>query len=170
MSQNFMFQKSVKAQFNQTQQTQKTNKFVNKSLVVHAKKPILTSSGNHTTKHSKQMSQISMFSQQSRAFDSIPIGPQKTKSQIQANQKQNLLIEEQEADLETINDDELLNMHAIENQEDSASTVSSAESKKKSVAEVFAERIAKWKAEKSKSIPLSDQAQFEDPQVLAEFG
>lgn len=40
---------------------------------------------------------------------------------------------------------------------------------KKSVAEIFAERKQKYKREQMKTLPLSDQLDYRNPQVLSEF-
>lgn len=40
---------------------------------------------------------------------------------------------------------------------------------KKSVAEIFAERKQKYKRDQMKTLPLSDQLDYRNPQVLSEF-
>lgn len=106
--------------------------------------------------------------------DSVPIGPQKSKNQQQANPKMQggdlgILAEMDEAVLTKA-------AAAKENhneREDSKSTISSDSQKngpieRKSVAQVFEERVAQWKLKTKAELVARDQLEFDDPHVVAD--
>ena len=91
--------------------------------------------------------------------ESIPIGPQKSKSQEQANQKDAL-----ENSIET---DENSN-HFISKEEIPREQPEEVVVERKTVAEIFQERIQKWKKDNIKDMALSDQLEFRDPHAVAD--
>jgi hypothetical protein len=110
------------------------------------------------------MSQISLtYSNQNHAES---IGPQKTKSQVQATQKM--------ADLDNQFSDEGSETEMRKQEVESKSTISSEFSRmnnesKKSVSQIFKERCANMKKEIMPELTLSDQLDFRDPQMLSEY-
>ena len=112
------------------------------------------------SRNRKHLSQISSVSHITGVDNSTnAIGPQKTKSQVQAIQKL------QDNDEESMTETEM-NKEEISN---SSSEFVRGDNSKKSVAEIFAERKQKYKRDQMKTLPLSDQLDYRNPQVLSEF-
>ena len=118
--------------------------------------------GSRNRKNLSQISSVSHITGITGVENTNAIGPQKTKSQVQAIQK-----------LQDANDDEESMTETEMNKEELNSSASSefkrCDNSKKSVAEIFAERKQKYKREQMKTLPLSDQLDYRNPQVLSEF-
>lgn len=118
--------------------------------------------GSRNRKNLSQISSVSHITGITGVENTNAIGPQKTKSQVQAIQK-----------LQDTNDDEESMTETEMNKEELNSSASSefkrCDNSKKSVAEIFAERKQKYKREQMKTLPLSDQLDYRNPQVLSEF-
>jgi hypothetical protein len=95
------------------------------------------------------------------------IGPQRTKIQVQANQKTANDDENDLLETELANSSDKV-MKATMN-EDSASTCSNPEMQQKSVAASFADRLKKYKAEQMRNLCENDKDEFENPQNISEF-
>jgi len=90
------------------------------------------------------------------------IGPQKTKSQLQAKSKAD---SKDDDHLQSISE---YNMENPEEQNDDVST-GSEEMPKQSISETFQARVAKLKKEQMKSMNLNDQLEFRNVQNLSEY-
>lgn len=129
----------------------------------------------------KKSQEIKKGSQYQSRKDANPIGPQKTKSQVQANQKIELPLYDDDgpSEMEITEQNEMDPQNAQPEICEETSTISSDtqtdakknsdDSKKKSVAEIMKERISKaWKIQ-LKDMPLNDKLEYRDPQVVAEY-
>lgn len=118
--------------------------------------------GSRNRKNLSQISSVSHITGITGVENTNAIGPQKTKSQVQAIQK-----------LQDTNDDEESMTETEMNKEELNSSASSefkrCDNSKKSVTEIFAERKQRYKREQMKTLPLSDQLDYRNPQVLSEF-
>ena len=105
-----------------------------------------------------QISSVSHFSNQNAIeCGSNAIGPQKTKSQIQATQK----LSDEGSDTE-------LRKQEVESTNSSEFSRMNLESNK-SVAQIFKERCAEMKKEIMPKLTLGDQLDFRNPQMLSEY-
>lgn len=135
---------------------------------------------------------MSSFASQNRPqvnqISSKPIGPQQTKSQVQANQKKTKEdggIDDEQGSTDNEEVADLSKIHQPQDSNDNNSTVSNStnskdiiilnhndsdhKKSKKSVEEIFKERIQAWKKRIMKDMTLSDKLDFRDPQNVSEF-
>lgn len=94
------------------------------------------------------------------------IGPQRNKTQAQANQKTTNDEEQEFSDAELAGSSAKL---GATNHDDSASTCSNPDVNRSSVAAAFEDRLKKYKAEQMKILCENDKAEFENPQNISEF-